>query len=841
VLKSRSSHVRTKVVALLASLVALWGFAAFVTLREGLNLLTVNTLDQNVGRPSESLVDALQQERRLSVVYLASHGGDQRIALLSQRTRTDAASRNFRRLAGSSDTRDEASAALRQRITDVFGRLDGVDRVRSGVDAANIDRAAAATSFTDMITTVFRVYGAMAGFDDRQISKEANTLVALSRAREVLAQEDTLLAGVAAAGRFTGSEYQHFVQLVGAQRLIHDDTAAELPSADLDHYRQLVNGPVFTQFRIAEDLVVDKGRAGAPPPIDAQAWNAAIEPVFGQLRDLVLKAADGTVKRSQPAVVGVIVRLGLAGGLGLIAVIASIIISIATARSLVSQLEKLRNAAWELANERLPRVVDRLRSGEEVDIAAEAPPLTFGTDEIGQVGQAFNAVQETAIRVAVEQAELRRGVRDVFLSLARRTQALVHRQLTMLDAMERRENDPENLANLFRVDHLATRMRRNAENLIVLSGAVPGRGWRKPVPLVDVVRAAVAEIEDYERVTVLPVGPTALPGRVVGDVIHLLAELVENATSFSPPDTRVQVGGQRVANGFAIEIEDRGLGMPEADLALANEQLRHPPEFKLSSTARLGLYVVGRLAERHGIRVRLRESAYGGMMAIVLIPSSLVVDVDDTAPSPARIKSARRAALEAGPATGDIDPQPIVSPTVNGAGSRRTSAGLLVRPQSRFGTSLDARLNTESPLAAPIAPAESPQPDPIEPAESPLAARIEPAAEIASEPAVVVEPAAPSEPVTGGETPNGLPRRVRQANLAAPLHNEPAASFPEPDSEGPGRAPADIRQMLSSYQRQTRRGRSDAEHVPPVDSAAGHLVASTMPADGPGDPQGEDH
>jgi hypothetical protein len=412
----------------------------------------------------------------------------------------------------------------------------------------------------------------------------------------------------------------------------------------------------------------------------------------------------------------------------------------------------------------------------------------------------------------------------------------------MLDEMERRENDPENLANLFRVDHLATRMRRNAENLIVLSGAVPGRGWRQPVPLVDVVRGAVAEIEDYERVTVLPIGPTALPGRVVGDVIHLLAELVENATVFSPPDTHVQVGGQRVANGFAIEIEDRGLGMPEADLALANEQLRHPPEFKLSSTARLGLYVVGRLAERHGIRVRLRESAYGGMMAIVLIPSSLVVDVDDAAPSPARIRGARRAALEAGPTTGDIDPQPIVSPTGNGAGSRRTSAGLLVRPQSRLGTSLDAPLNAESPRPDPIEPAEPPQPDPIEPADSPWAAPIEPAAEIASEPAVVVEPAAPSEPVTtGGETPNGLPRRVRQANLAAPLHKEPAVSFPEPDSEDPGRAPDAIRQMLSSYQRQTRRGRSDAEHVPPVDSATGHLVASATPADGPGGPQGEDH
>ncbi len=232
-------------------------------------------------------------------------------------------------------------------------------------------------------------------------------------------------------------------------------------------------------------------------------------------------------------------------------------------------------------------------------MAAEAPPLAFGTDEIGQVGRAFNLVQETAVQVAVEQAALRRGIRDVFLSLARRSQALVHRQLTLLDTMERRETSPEELEDLFRVDHLATRMRRNAEDLIVLSGAVPGRGWRNPVPLVDVVRGAVAEVEEYERVTVAQIGSASLAGRAVGDIIHLLAELMENAPSFSPPHTMVQVSGQLVGNGFAVEIEDRGLGMSEADLDAANAQLANPPEFNLSSTARLGLYVVGRLAERH--------------------------------------------------------------------------------------------------------------------------------------------------------------------------------------------------------------------------------------------------
>ena len=183
-------------------------------------------------------------------------------------------------------------------------------------------------------------------------------------------------------------------------------------------------------------------------------------------------------------------------------------------------------------------MVERLGRGEEVDVATEAPPLEFGDDEIGQVGQAFNAVQDTAVRTAVEEAELRRGIREIFLNLARRTQALVHRQLTLLDEMERREHDAEELEDLFRVDHLATRMRRNAENLIVLAGATPGRGWRRNVPMIDVVRGAVAEVEDYTRVDVQPMGAVPLAGRAVGDVIHLLAELIENGLSFSPPHTR---------------------------------------------------------------------------------------------------------------------------------------------------------------------------------------------------------------------------------------------------------------------------------------------------------------
>ena len=270
-------------------------------------------------------------------------------------------------------------------------------------------------------------------------------------------------------------------------------------------------------------------------------------------------------------------------------------------------------------------MVGRLRRGENVDVNAEAPPLRVGRDEIGRVGQAFDLVRQTAVRAAVEEARLRQGLNDVFRSLARRSQSLLHRQLTLLDQMERRASDPEALDDLFRLDHLTTRMRRHAEGLVILAGAPPGRAWSSPVRMVDVMRGAIAEVEDYARVSVATRSQAALTGSAVADVIHLLAELIENATTLSPPYTSVRVSGDTVANGFAIEVEDRGLGMSPTRLAELNDRLANPPEFNPSDSEQLGLFVVSQLAKRHGIRVTLKASPYGGTAAIVLIPRHLVV------------------------------------------------------------------------------------------------------------------------------------------------------------------------------------------------------------------------
>ena len=273
----------------------------------------------------------------------------------------------------------------------------------------------------------------------------------------------------------------------------------------------------------------------------------------------------------------------------------------------------------------LPGVVARLRRGEDVPVEElTGTTAEFGRDEIGRVGQAFDSARRTAIEAAVGEARMRRGINEVFRNLARRNQSLLHRELTVLDGMERRTTDPETLEDLFRLDHLTTRMRRHSEGLIILSGAAPGRGWVHPVRMIDVLRAAAAEVEDYSRVAVTTPSQAALTGPAVADVIHLLAELIENATTLSPSYTPVRVSGDLVASGFAVEIEDRGLGMSEQRYAELNSRLAEPPEFDVFNSEQLGLFVVGLLAMRHGIRVTLRLSPYGGTTAIALIPTTLV-------------------------------------------------------------------------------------------------------------------------------------------------------------------------------------------------------------------------
>ncbi|GGM19191.1 sensor histidine kinase [Micromonospora yangpuensis] len=646
-MNTRDWPIRGKLAALVvtpvAALVALWIFATTLTVGPARDLLDAQTLLDDFGRPGEQVVAELQNERRLSMIYLADDGGSSELD--EQRRRTDAAVAELRRRIDGEPLRDAANDLLDSRLDEFVGTLDALPAGRGFIDRRQVDRIGALGLYTGMVTSAFQGFAALATLPDADLNRQVGALTDLGRSRELLAQADALVAGASTAGRYAEGEHTRLVQVIGNQRFLVEGAVAELPQADRASYRRLTEQEAFVRLRtMQDDLVASRAR----PRVALGEWRSSHDAVQEAMRDFELGQADALAERTVPVAVGVLARLGAAGLLGLVAVLVAVLVALRVGRSLVHRLTSIRAAAQEMADHRLPDVLSRLRRGEDVDIAREAPPLEYGRDEIGAVGRAFNEVGRTAIQAAVHEVTLRRGLNEVFLNIARRSQGLVHRQLAVLDRLERRAEDPDELAELFRVDHLATRLRRHAEDLVILAGAAPGRGWRHPVAVVDLVRGATGEVESYERVDLTTLAPAAALGRAVGDVIHLLAELIENATAFSPPHTRVEVSGRRGPDGYTVEIVDRGLGMTPAAVEEANRRLVDPPDFNPAESARLGLFVVARLAARHGIRVRLDTSEHAGITATVLIPADLITD-EPAVSGPSQERMARVTRLPAQP------------------------------------------------------------------------------------------------------------------------------------------------------------------------------------------------
>jgi hypothetical protein len=829
---TRSWSIRAKIISLLLvpliTLVVMWGLATFVTLGPGLDLVRARANLAGIAGPADALRTELQAERTRSVAYLAATKRDSS-ALTAQRARTDTAMATFRDAVGAAKDSTDLTGT---RIADARLRLDDLSRLRSTVDRAEVDRLGALRQYTDVIGVVDLVYESVLVSPDPELAEQAHAVVSVARARELMAQEDALVSGGLAAGTLSATELGQIVQLIGAQRYLLGLVVPDLESDQRDAFTSLLAGAGLARLANLENAVISSAKAGAPPPVDANGWASAYRDAGSALQTFEAQAADTLVTRSSPAAAVIFTRIGIAGLLGLVTVIITIIATIRIGRSLIKRLAGLRQAALEMSIDRLPRVVRRLRSGEPVDVAHEAPPLPYGDDEIGQVGRAFNELQRTAVNSAVDEANLRHGLNEVFLNIARRSQTLLHRQLSILDKMERRADNPTELEDLFRVDHLATRMRRHAEDLVILAGASPGRGWRNPVPLVDVVRGAVSEVEDYARVSVRPLPDLAIAGRAVADVIHLLAELIENATSFSPPHTKVNIGGDVVAHGFAVEIEDRGLGLTPDALAVANARLADPPEFDPSNSAQLGLFVVARLAARHGVLVQLRPSPYGGVTAVALLPADLVMPRSATVALPAG--PTREVPIQSGPIDSrgttyegasyrttvayDVDEATIEEPDGEDPVSR-------TRPYTGNGVVTDAGPVVAQAVVGPPVVGAPIASDPI--VSDPIAS--DPIASLPVKPEVSTK-RAPVKPrhsrrevidAPPAEGPDGLPRRIRQSSLAPQLRDAPpadAVAAPSPST----RSPEELRAMMSSFQAGMNRGRRDAdEEEPSAGSFAG--------------------
>ncbi|MET7365806.1 nitrate- and nitrite sensing domain-containing protein [Streptomyces sp. NPDC005566] len=803
----RPRTVRAKVISLLmvpvVSLLALWGFATVTTAQDVARLRELQRVDSTVRAPVQTAVAALQTEREAALRQSVAPGTGHAADLKRQAKHTDAALGALR--LGDRHTVADAGnlpAGVAGRLSTFLEHTQQLTTLRSSLldppargsrgrdrDAdRRADAEAAFTQYSEAISAAFGVSGALTGIQDAELGSEARVLLELARSGEMLAREDALLASAGLTGTLDGEQLRDFTGAVATRRSLAGTAGADLPSTGRSAWRVLTEDGAYRRITAAEDKVLqaEPGRRAAQA-VSAAAWERDATAVREELSSIETGATD---RAADPFARALFSPAGAAVLFGFFAAAASLMISVRIGRALVVELVSLRNSALEIARRKLPRAMERLRAGEELDIRAEAPPGKPSHDEIGQVGEALDTVHRAALSAAVERAELASGISGVFVNLARRSQVLVHRQLTLLDGMERRAEDPNELGDLFRLDHLTTRMRRHAESLIILSGAAPGRAWRMPVPLTNVVRAAVSEIEDYSRVEVRALPDAGVKGAAVADLTHLLAELVENAAQFSPPHTKVRISGEPVGNGYALEIEDRGLGMGKELLGEANRRIEQSEALDLFDSDRLGLFVVSRLSARHQVKVQLRTSPYGGTTAVVLLPTAVL-----------------QGGLPAGQAAAPAGADPGNAATVarDDDGSRAPGPGhraAASRPTAFPAPVAVPAIEPRAPVEARTGPRTAPAP------VTSLHRRARPSGSKGPSGSTglsgVPGPASPSD--EDGE----LPRRVRQASLVPQLRERPHPERGDSRDRGATppleRTPEQARDRMTAYRNGWVRG-----------------------------------
>jgi len=796
------------------------------------------------GRAAEVGHD-LQTERDLVAAYVAGGRGARSTELTGQQSQVDRGAIAFREAAAGIDGR--YGDVVRARVSAVLNRLDNLASLRKLTLSTGLPARAAISTYTNVITDVLDLQSVISeGSVDASLNGTVRAFSALSIEKELVSRQRAILAVSLASGRFASGEYEEFLAVSAQVNAANRDFIASATAAQGQRYKDTVTGQ---QVDRAEQLVeMALARADRPAlGIGAAEWLEAVSAKVGLIRQVEQTLIREVLDRSAQLRGAERDRALWSSAAVLLGLLLALAVSFLVARSMLRSLRSLRTSALEVADRRLPEVIERMRQGDMAPDVAVEPVALRSDDEIGEVARAFDAVHSQAVRLAVEQAGLRANVNAMFVNLSRRSQGLVERQLALIDDLETGEQDPDQLANLFKLDHLATRMRRNSENLLVLAGEDAGRRWGHPVPLVDVLRAATSEVEQYDRIQVSAVPDVDVMGHAVNHMVHLVAELLENATVYSPPRSPVTVVGQRLSGGGAlVEIIDRGLGMQPDELAEANERLANPPVFDVSLSRMMGLYVVGRLAVRHDIVVRLRSSETGGLAAFVRLPPMVLTSSELRWPERERLVSPgaaflrREAAAAAsrpspppgGPSRAPVrfrpfgpdwtaaPPAPATPPAAYPAGRGgepadggpgRSPAGVRLGPPDR------PPPLTPPPLTPPLPPALAPAAAPAAAgaggfagAGAPGGAPPRPARGWFGEPRTPSETVDPAEEAfriayrlstpSTETTPAGLPRRVPSAHLVpgAPSSAEP----------GPARRSAEeVRRRVADYRDGVRRAR----------------------------------
>ncbi|MGW1915061.1 nitrate- and nitrite sensing domain-containing protein [Streptomyces sp. NPDC002076] len=820
----RPTTVRTRIVALAlapaVALMALWSFAMVSVTAELRALIRLQGVYEDFGTPVDTAVGQIQIERRMSAAYLGARLDTATAGqLLEQQRRTDRAVDAMRQAIRGGD-RGRLTARQRQALDAMVTATATLDGLRSQVLSRHITWDRAVDQYSALVEPGFDVQSTLTALQAGQLAREAQVVSELVRVREFVSREDALVAGARAAGTLTDRQYDTLTATIEDRRVFQRTYVPDLPADSRALFEDFQRGNLYGSLARGEDALLRAGAAGAGRAVAADTWRSTTDRAVQRYMQLCTRSAENSAARGRAFAYRELTKSAVVGVVGLAAVGLSLWFAVRGARRISRRLEILRDAADVLTQRQLPDVMRRLSAGEEVDAVAEAPPLAADEvrdDEIGQVGRSFNTARLAAVEAAVKQATLRRGLFAVLLNIARRNQALVHRQLKLVDTLERRTDDPDVLRELFRIDHLTTRMRRHAESLIILSGATPGRRWRRPVPVADVVASAVGEIEDYARVVVPPMPEVGVAADAVADVVHLVAELLENATAFSPPHTQVTLRTGRVGSGFVLEIDDRGLGLDAEARTHAHATLTDPDTFDPTRHDRLGLYVVGRLATRHGIEVSLTDSPYGGTTAVVLLPQGVLAEPEPPEQGTAvpELPSRKRPA-KSGPG------EPQRAPAGDLPGRNRLASVPAPGTGAVSGSAV-----AEGPSSRAV-----PDPGPVRELPSDAPTTVAGAGSGAgSAPSSAERPTASAG--TGPEavseapvTPPALPSRTRQASLVRELRDEP----PSRDT-GPGREidAEEMRAIFGAFQRGLDRGRKGL----PATDATARGSAARNPAEAP--------
>ncbi|MFC4081508.1 nitrate- and nitrite sensing domain-containing protein [Amycolatopsis samaneae] len=633
-----------------------------------------------------TVVHELQSERALAVSRLASGDALRQTGLDAQISRVDRVVDDLRASASSLNTDDQATS---DRYSRGLQRLDALRPLRGAISTTSFSDLMVFNTYTSILDSLIQLGREVTtAVSDRDVLRLGSSTQAVSEAKEFLSRSDASLEVAAFRNAFPGD----LLDQTRAAAASGDAAISSFLANSTEDQRQLysdtVSGPEVDDRRRIQTSAFAFAQQGQPPNIDGALLDKDSRVAAEKLRavesNLLAQLRTRADELASNAFSSAIVNSAIV----LAALIAALALMLLVARLMLRPLRILRTNALDVAYTRLPATVQAILDDPDPinasKKAVEPVPVT-SRDEIGEVARSFDVVHEQAVKMAAEQALLRENVNGIFVNLSRRSQRLVERQLGVIDRLEADEQDPDHLASLFELDHLATRLRRNGESLLVLSGAGLAKSVPKPVPAADVIGAAVSEIEQYARIEVGIVPDVAVQGLAIHDLVHVLAELLDNATYFSEPETKIIVRAVVTRKkALAIQVTDHGVGMTEDRLNEINQRLADPPDLDVSVTRRMGLYVVARLAQRHGIEVRLRENEdiEGGVIARVVVPAELLT----------QLRSA---------------PQRLTPPPANRA---ETSLPGLVPPMTPLESTPPPPSLPPAPAAAPTPPAAPPPP-----------------------------------------------------------------------------------------------------------------------------------